>query len=164
MTQSSVFPLAVATAVVQQLQAVLDSSSQPCLDLRQQLSALTARFLCAPITPAAALDFETALRQLLDECGRLIVQSVFNQIEPANPDHFLYAAIVADIAGKSDEAIGWIQKAVAAGLGAAQIEREPELGAHDQVTGIVHGTYLSVPATPAQTRFRCLGIALRYCP
>jgi tetratricopeptide (TPR) repeat protein len=50
------------------------------------------------------------------------------EIEPANPDHFLYAAIVADIAGKSDEAIGWIRKAVAAGLGAAQIEREPELG------------------------------------
>jgi tetratricopeptide (TPR) repeat protein len=50
------------------------------------------------------------------------------EIEPANPDHFLYAAIIADIAGKSDEAIGWIRKAVAAGLGAAQIEREPELG------------------------------------
>jgi len=50
------------------------------------------------------------------------------EIEPANPDHFLYAAIVADIAGKSGEAIGWIRKAVAAGLGAAQIEREPELG------------------------------------
>jgi serine/threonine-protein kinase len=49
------------------------------------------------------------------------------EIEPANPDHLLYAAIVAEIAGKSDEAIGWIRKAVKAGLGAAQIEREPEL-------------------------------------
>jgi serine/threonine-protein kinase len=49
------------------------------------------------------------------------------EIEPANPDHFLYAAIVADLAGKSDEAIGWLGKAVKAGLGAAQIEREPEL-------------------------------------
>ena len=49
------------------------------------------------------------------------------EIEPANPDHFLYAAIIADIGGMRDEAIGWIRKAVAAGLGAAQIEREPEL-------------------------------------
>jgi serine/threonine-protein kinase len=49
------------------------------------------------------------------------------EIEPANPDHLFYAAIVADVAGKSDEAIGWIRKAVKAGLGAAQIEREPEL-------------------------------------
>jgi serine/threonine-protein kinase len=49
------------------------------------------------------------------------------EIEPSNPDHLLYAAIIADIAGESDQAIGWIRKAVAAGLGAAQIEREPEL-------------------------------------
>jgi len=43
-------------------------------------------------------------------------------------------------------------------------ERKAERGAHDQVAGVIHGTYLTVPATPAQTRFRCLGIALRYCP
>ncbi|HEU5249313.1 MAG TPA: protein kinase [Thermoanaerobaculia bacterium] len=49
------------------------------------------------------------------------------EIEPANPDHLLYAAIVAEVAGKTEEAIDWIRKAVKAGLGAAQIEREPEL-------------------------------------
>jgi len=49
------------------------------------------------------------------------------EIEPANPDHLLYAAIIAEVGGKSDEAIAWIRKAVKAGLGAAQIEREPEL-------------------------------------
>jgi eukaryotic-like serine/threonine-protein kinase len=49
------------------------------------------------------------------------------EIEPANPDHLLYAAILANVSGKSDEAIDWIRKAVKAGLGAAQIEREPEL-------------------------------------
>ncbi|HEV8609304.1 MAG TPA: protein kinase [Thermoanaerobaculia bacterium] len=49
------------------------------------------------------------------------------EIEPANPDHLLYAGIVAEVGGKSDEAIAWIRKAVKAGLGAAQIEREPEL-------------------------------------
>jgi serine/threonine protein kinase/tetratricopeptide (TPR) repeat protein len=49
------------------------------------------------------------------------------EIEPTNPDHLLYAAIIAEVAGKSEEAIGWIRKAVTAGLGAAQIEREPEL-------------------------------------
>jgi tetratricopeptide (TPR) repeat protein len=49
------------------------------------------------------------------------------EIEPTNPDHLLYAAIVAEVAGRSDDAIDWIRKAVKAGLGAAQIEREPEL-------------------------------------
>src|SRR4051812_33150216 len=85
MPQSSVFTLTVATAVLGQLQALLDRSSQPCLDLRNQVSALAAQFLSAPITPAATLDFENALRQLHDECGRLILQSVFNQVEPSNP-------------------------------------------------------------------------------
>jgi serine/threonine-protein kinase len=49
------------------------------------------------------------------------------EIEPANPDHLLYAAIIAEVGGKSGDAIDWIRKAVKAGLGAAQIEREPEL-------------------------------------
>src|ERR1700729_4454541 len=85
MTQSSVLTLAVATAVLQQLQGVLALSSQPCLHLREQVAALAARFLSGPITPAATLDFEKGLREILDECGRRIVQSVFNHIEPANP-------------------------------------------------------------------------------
>lgn len=85
MTQSSVLALGVATAFVQQLQASLAVSSQPCVDLREQVSALAARFLAGPITPASTLDFETRLQDLLDECGRLILQSVFNHIEPSNP-------------------------------------------------------------------------------
>jgi hypothetical protein len=85
MTQSSVLALGVATSVVQQLQAVLALASQPCLDLRQQIATCTARFLSAPITPASTLDFENDLRRLLDECGRLLVQSVFNHIEPHSP-------------------------------------------------------------------------------
>jgi hypothetical protein len=85
MTQSSVFPLAVASIFVEQLQAVLDLSSQPCDELHTQITALIARFLSGPITPTATLDFEKDLRKLLDECGRLIVQSVFHQIEPENP-------------------------------------------------------------------------------
>jgi hypothetical protein len=85
MSQSSVFTLGLASVFVQQLQAVLDRSSQPCLALREQIVALATRFLREPITPTATLDFEKDLRQLLDECGRLIVQSVFNQIEPENP-------------------------------------------------------------------------------
>ncbi|HEX9303303.1 MAG TPA: tetratricopeptide repeat protein [Thermoanaerobaculia bacterium] len=49
------------------------------------------------------------------------------ELEPANPDLFLYAAIVANLAGRSDDAIGWIRKAVAGGVGVAEIEHEPEL-------------------------------------
>lgn len=49
------------------------------------------------------------------------------ELEPDNPDHLLYAAIVDDLAGRTDDALAWIRKAVKAGVGAAQIEREPEL-------------------------------------
>ena len=85
MTQSSVLALGVATAVLQQLQAVLALATAPCHGLSEQLAALTARFLSAPITPAATLDFENDLRRLLDECGRLVLEAVCNHIEPEDP-------------------------------------------------------------------------------
>ncbi len=85
MTQSSVLALGMATAVVQQLQAVLALSTAPCLNLSEQIATLTTRFLSAPITPAATLDFEKDLRRLLDEAGRLVVEAVYNHIEPQDP-------------------------------------------------------------------------------
>src|SRR4051812_9438145 len=85
MNQSSVLPLALATAVLSQLQPALEESSLPCASLQEQVSALVARFLCSPITPTSTLDFETSLRRLLAECGRLVVQAAFNHIEPENP-------------------------------------------------------------------------------
>lgn len=85
MTQSSVLALSVATAVVQHLQAVSALSAAPCLSLGEQFTSLTARFLSAPVTPASTLDFENDVRRLLNECGRLVLQSVFNHIEPENP-------------------------------------------------------------------------------
>jgi hypothetical protein len=85
MNQSTVLPLAVATLVLEQLQAILSLSSQPCLALRQQIMDLTSHFLSQPITPAGTLAFEKALRALLDECGRLVFASVVNHIEPATP-------------------------------------------------------------------------------
>jgi hypothetical protein len=85
MTQSSIVPLLLATTIAQQLQAVLDRAQAPCLDLKACLDALLVGFLSQPITPAATLDFEISLRRLLDECGRSIVESVFNHIEPEKP-------------------------------------------------------------------------------
>jgi hypothetical protein len=85
MTQSSVLTLAVATTVLPQLQAALSQSSCPCVCLKEQVEALTARFLTAPITPASTLDFETTLQRLLAECGRQVVQSAFNHVEPEDP-------------------------------------------------------------------------------
>ncbi len=82
MTQSSVFALSLASAFVQHLQTVLDRACQPCLAVQEQIAARAARFLAEPITPLATHAFENDLRQLLDECGRLVLQSVFNQIEP----------------------------------------------------------------------------------
>lgn len=85
MTQSSVSTPVLATLLLQQLQAVLALSTEPCRLLHAQIAALSARFLAAPLTPAATCDFETQLRQLLDECGRLVVQTLFNHLEPDNP-------------------------------------------------------------------------------
>jgi hypothetical protein len=76
----------MASAFVQQLQAILNFSSQPCLDLREEIAARIAGFLCKPITPAATLAFEKGLRELLDECGRRVAESVYNQIEPNSPE------------------------------------------------------------------------------
>jgi hypothetical protein len=85
MTQSSVLTLALATSVLPQLQAALEQSCCPCLSLKEQVSALVVRFLTSPITPASSLDFETSLQRLLAECGRLVVQAVFNLAEPEDP-------------------------------------------------------------------------------
>jgi hypothetical protein len=85
MNQSIVLPVVAATVIVQELQAVLHLSSAPCHDLSEQIALLTARYLCGPINPTATLDFEKNLRLLLDECGRLVLQSVVNHIEPSNP-------------------------------------------------------------------------------
>jgi hypothetical protein len=85
MTQSSVLALTLATAVLQQLQPALTESAQVCLRLGTQISSLIAGFLAAPLTPVATRDFEDRLRLLLDECGRLVVQSTFNRIEPDQP-------------------------------------------------------------------------------
>jgi hypothetical protein len=83
--QSSVLTLALATTVLPQLQAALERSCCPGVSLKEQVSALVVRFLTVPITPASSLDFETSLQRLLAECGRQIVQAVFNHVEPENP-------------------------------------------------------------------------------
>jgi hypothetical protein len=78
-------PVAVATSVLAELQAILALSSQPCLCLREQVETLNARFLAQPITPFATRAFENALRQILDECGRRVIEAVYNHIEPPTP-------------------------------------------------------------------------------
>lgn len=87
MNQSIVLPVAVATVVLEQLSSIVARSSQPCLDLSEQIGQRMARFLLAPITPTATLEFEKGLRLLLDECGRLVMESVVNHIEPERPQN-----------------------------------------------------------------------------
>ena len=84
MTQSSVFHLVLATLAAQQFPAVVQRSCQPCLDLHEKFHTLVTSFLSAPITPAALLDLENQLRQLVDECGRQVLEAMLNGIEPEN--------------------------------------------------------------------------------
>lgn len=86
MNQSTMLPIGLASVVIQQLQVVLSLSSAPCLQLREKIATLTAEFLTQAITPTATLEFEKRLREILDECGRLTLQSVFNSIEPESPE------------------------------------------------------------------------------
>ena len=85
MTQSSVSPLLLATAILHDLQDRLALSTAPCQALADQMALLVARFSAAPLTPTATLDFENDLRRLLDECGRQILQTLFNHLESDNP-------------------------------------------------------------------------------
>src|SRR5258708_17587805 len=91
MMQSMVSPLAAAMVVCQELQAITVLSSQPCLCLGEQVAALAARFVVGSITAVSTLEFENDLRRVLDERGRLVLQSVINPIEPAaahvSPNH-----------------------------------------------------------------------------
>ena len=83
MSSSCVLTLALATLGLPNLQPLRALSSQPCLRLSEQIAALIAGFLATPITPAATLDFENALRLLLDECGRHVLENAINFIEPS---------------------------------------------------------------------------------
>src|SRR5215831_13366042 len=85
MNQSGVLTLTLATTVLPQLHEAREDSSRPCLSLHEQVSALVARFLTAPITPASTLDFETSLHQVLAECGRQVVQAAFNHRSEEHP-------------------------------------------------------------------------------
>ncbi len=85
MNHSSVLPLALATPLLQSLHHVLALSAEPCHALRDQVASLIAPFYTTPLTPATTCHFERELRGLLDECGRLILQTVYNHLEPENP-------------------------------------------------------------------------------
>ena len=87
-----------------------------------------------------------------ESAGRHIRRAL--ELEPTNPDHLYYAAIVAEVAGKSGEAIDWIRKAVEAGLGTAQVEREPELKNLRKVPGF--GRALA-PRRPGSGLNLCVG-------
>lgn len=78
-------PLTLASSLVTQIQTCGVVAHQPCRQLQQQLQQRLAAFLAQPLTPQAVLDFETDLRAFLDDCGRRFLETVFNQLEPAQP-------------------------------------------------------------------------------
>ena len=47
-------------------------------------------------------------------------------LEPSNPDFLYDLAVVSTLLDRKQDAIGYVRRAVAAGLGVAQVEREPE--------------------------------------
>lgn len=70
------------TPGLQQVQQELRAAGEP---LQEQIDALVQRFLLQPTTPQGALEFETALRELLREVGRVTLEVVFNHLEADDP-------------------------------------------------------------------------------
>ncbi len=68
------------------------------------------------------------------------------EIEPGNPDYLVGAAVVANLLGKTEDAIGWLRQAVDKGMGVRQIEREPEFENLRKLPG-----YRKYFAAPRQT-------------
>jgi hypothetical protein len=56
------------------------------LPLLVQLGQRICAFTKGPITPVATHALETALQRLFRECGRVILASVFNRLEPEDPN------------------------------------------------------------------------------
>src|SRR4051812_34644106 len=55
------------------------------LPLLARLATLLLDFRCRPITPAAALALEQDLQALLRQVGRLLLEWLYNHLEPDNP-------------------------------------------------------------------------------
>ncbi|HEX6177958.1 MAG TPA: tetratricopeptide repeat protein, partial [Thermoanaerobaculia bacterium] len=51
------------------------------------------------------------------------------ELDPNNPSRFYQAARVANLAGKTNDAIAWLKRAEAAGYGAFELQRDPEFAA-----------------------------------
>lgn len=85
MISPAILPFTLATAVVNQLATSATLSSLPCQTLQQQVLQRITLFLAQPLTPQATYQFENDLRQLLDHCGRQILEATFNHIEPEHP-------------------------------------------------------------------------------
>ena len=81
MTQSSVLSLAVATAVLPQLQAALEQSCHPCLSLREQVFALVRAHLADELdVDPQAIGEETRFREDL-EADSLDLYTLVQELE-----------------------------------------------------------------------------------
>ena len=85
MTLFNIVPVTLAATLLNQLATITTLAALPCQTLHQQILERIALFLAQPITPQATFNFEIDLRQLLDNCGRLILEATLNHIEPELP-------------------------------------------------------------------------------
>ena len=56
------------------------------LPVIREIAPLIQQFRTSDITPTAAFEFENALNGLLREIGRLIVDWIYNHLQPNEPD------------------------------------------------------------------------------
>jgi len=68
------------------LQHVLDEVWAASETLSGDIDQLVAALITQPLTPTAAMQFETALQERLREVGRGIVEVVYNHLEANDPD------------------------------------------------------------------------------
>jgi hypothetical protein len=80
-----ILPLTLTTQIAAQLATLSTLAGQPCEILEQQIHELVTNFYTSPITPQSFKHFEEALNDCLKECGRAVVETVVNHIEPEDP-------------------------------------------------------------------------------
>ncbi|MEO8191648.1 MAG: tetratricopeptide repeat protein [Acidobacteriota bacterium] len=90
------------------------------LSLANQTLDVNSKDVSAHLTAANTLAKTGRIQQAREHMKQALL------LGPDDPDSLMEAGVVAQLDGKTKEALQWIEKARSKGLGAAQVEHEPE--------------------------------------
>jgi hypothetical protein len=86
MRNSNLFGLLLATWVSRDFQEIDDGLRHIREEVGKQMTGVVMAFLGQGVTPQTTFEFEEELERLLREIGRRILETVFNRLEPEDPE------------------------------------------------------------------------------